>query len=123
MLWDTTVNTVHELNTGNKWENMQFRSIPRMYRVAHGEQEFTASDSSGNMQDFTRIYLRFFSKHFIIQKISQNFLWQKVRGLVEFFKEINLKNVSKLAVYYHCFKMKTKKLKLEDWSQFYCELN
>lgn len=65
---------------------------------------------------------RFFSKHFIIQKISQNFLWQKVRGLVEFLKEINLKNVSKLAVYYHCFKMKTK-LKLEDWFQFYCELN
>lgn len=80
-----------------------------MYRAGYGEHEFTASDSSRNMQDFTRICLRFFSKYFVIRKISQNFLWQKVRGLVEIFKEINLKNVSKLAVYYHCFKMKQKK--------------
>jgi len=50
------------------------------------------------MQDFTSIYQRFFSKYFIIRKISQNLLWEKVRELVEIVEEINLKNVSKLTV-------------------------
>lgn len=31
-----------------------------------------------------------------------------MKELVEIFKEINLKNVLKLTVYYHCFKMNKK---------------
>lgn len=72
------------------------------------------------MQDFTRICQSIFSKYFI-RKIPQNLLWEKVRQLAETFKEINLKNVLKLTVYYQCFKMKKKK-EMESWASFYWKL-